>query len=100
AKATTVSDWSNPVLAGVAVTVALVRTPVARACQISDVPAWVLVRFTRLQVRPAPVTVAVCVEPSGPSEATKATRRSPLLAVGEAGGGAGPVAFVDAGLGA
>jgi hypothetical protein len=44
---------------GVAVTVTLVRVVGAVAAQISASPSWVFARFTRLQLRPAPETVAV-----------------------------------------
>ena len=41
----------------VAETVTLLRAEVAKALQISEVPAWVLVRTTRTQFKPAPVTL-------------------------------------------
>ena len=62
----------NPPDAGVALTVTFDKTPDAFAFQISDVPACVLTRFTRLQARPAPVTVNVWPPDAGPSAATNA----------------------------
>ena len=54
------------------VTVTLDSTTDAFACQISDVPACVLTRFTRLHARPAPVTVSAWPPDSGPSAAANA----------------------------
>src|SRR5207249_4504375 len=51
-------------------------TPSASACQISDVPACVLTRFTRLHVRPAPVTVNAWAPDAGPSAAANASNVS------------------------
>src|SRR5262249_57384881 len=76
-KLTMVSDCTTPATAGVEVTVAFVRTLAALACQISDVPACVLARFTRLHVSPAPDTVIVCAPAAiGPSDATNASSSS------------------------
>ena len=41
--------------------------PVVLPTQISAVPFWALLRLANCQFRPAPVTVAVCGVPSGPS---------------------------------
>src|ERR1035437_3118555 len=60
---------------------ALLKVPVARADQISDVPSCALVRPIRLQLRPPPDTVAVWPPPDGPDPATKATTRSPAVGV-------------------
>src|SRR5258705_12222700 len=80
--AITVSDPSKPERSGVAVTVWLVSVPVAFALQISDVPAWVLLRLTSVHVSPAPVTVALCPPaPFGPSIATNASTASPAVGV-------------------
>ena len=51
------------------------------AFQISEVPVWALFRTTRVQVRPAPLTVAVCATEDGPSEATNASSSSFAAAV-------------------
>ena len=58
------------------VTVAALSTAGAGADQISDVPAWVLVRATSVHVSPAPDTVDVWLVPRVPSDATNATSRS------------------------
>src|SRR5258708_3211759 len=74
---TTVSESWNPPADGVACTVCEVSVPLARAHQISESPDCVLLRLARVQVRPAPVTVNVCLPaPTGPSEETKATSSS------------------------
>src|SRR5205085_412556 len=57
-------------------TVAFVSRAAAVARQISDVPAWVLLRLTRVQVRPAPLTAAVWALVAGPSEEAKARSSS------------------------
>src|SRR5262245_58031291 len=55
------------------------------AAQISAVPLWMLLRCISVQVRPAPLTVAVCGDPNGPSYPTNATRRSEAVVVENAG---------------
>src|ERR1700681_1569786 len=49
----------------------------AVAIQISDVPACAFARLTRLQVRPAPLTLSVCPPDKGPSEAANARTVAP-----------------------
>ena len=89
----TVSDPSKPERSGVAVTVWLVSVPTAFALQISDVPAWVLLRLTSVHVSPAPVTVALCAAAAlGPSKATKASTASPAVGVVSAGDASVPLA--------
>ena len=56
----------------------------AAAVQISDVPACTLTRFTRLHVKPAPLTVTGW-DPDGPAPATKAIRISPAVVALNAG---------------
>jgi len=62
-----------------------VRTPLALAAHISDVPHCTLLRFSRTQVKPAPLTLAVWGEPAGPSYPTKATNKSPGVVVENTG---------------
>src|SRR4051795_4589818 len=81
-KAMTVSSPSKPLRWGVAVTTAFDRVLVAFADQISASPACVLLRLTRVQLRPPPLTVA-CWEPGelGPSTPTNARICSPAAVV-------------------
>src|SRR5262252_10298083 len=75
-KAITVSDWCADEVC-VLETVTLVRRPDAVAVQISESPKLPACRLTRVQVRPAPLTVTVCpFAAPGPSEATNATSTS------------------------
>ena len=76
-------------------TVTPVNTPVDLACHTSLVPGWVAVRRTRLQVSPAPETVAVCPPPRGPSDDTNATRSSPAWVVEKAAVVAVPFTFTE-----
>jgi hypothetical protein len=63
-------------------TVTLVSAVAARAVQISLAPNWVAARCTRVHVRPAPEMVSDCaLAAAGPSEAAKATSRSPGVAM-------------------
>src|SRR5450755_310373 len=65
---------------------ALVSTAGAVACQISASPACPLARRTRVQARPAPLTVTLCAAgASGPSLPTNASSVSPAAAVWKAG---------------
>ena len=97
--AITVSDPSKPERSGVAVTVWLVSVPVAFALQISDVPAWVLLRLTSVHVSPAPVTVALCAAAAfGPSKATNASTASPAVVVVSAGDASVPLACLTTSL--
>src|SRR5262249_27711575 len=86
-KVTTVSDWWNPSSDWVEVTSAFVRGPGAVALQISAVPSCVFARWTSVQVRPAPETVAVWPPAREPSEATNATSISETAVLK---GGVGP----------
>src|SRR5215471_3483397 len=80
-RATTVRVWSKPPTAGVEVTRADVSTAGAVARQISASPAWELARATRVQVRPAPLTVTDWPPLAGPSDSTKASSSSPAAPV-------------------
>src|SRR6185437_16017836 len=82
----TVRSWSKPLLAGVELTVAEDRTAGAVAFHTSLSPGCPLDRLTRVQVRPAPLTVTVCPAALfGPSAETKASSVSPAAAVWNAG---------------
>jgi hypothetical protein len=82
--ATTVSDTSSPP-DDVAVTTAFVSAVEEFACHTSVVPAWLLPRWSSVQVKPPPVTDAVVVELAAPSALTNATTRSPARFVLNAG---------------
>ena len=69
----------------VAVTATLVRVAGAKARQISAVPLCALVRLTRVQVRPAPVTLVTVMVDALPSVATNASSSSFALVVEKAG---------------
>src|SRR3954466_9775442 len=79
-------------VACVAVTVAFTNGAGATALQISDEPNCALDRLTRVQFKPAPVTVNVCFNDVlvGPPDAAKATSSSPAAAVLNAGVVRGP----------
>ncbi len=64
-----------------AVTAAELSVPAARADQTSAVPGCAFVRWSSVQVNPAPLTVAVCTLVPGSSPATYATSRSPIAVV-------------------
>ena len=70
-----------------AVTFTLLRTVVAFAAQTSAVPAWVLARARRRQVKLPPLTFEKLCEPPAedPSEETKASTSSPADDVVSAG---------------
>lgn len=63
----------------------LVSLAVVKALQISDVPSWVLVRCTSVQVNPAPVTLVTVIFAFMPSVATRASSSSFPTAVVNAG---------------
>ena len=69
----------------VAVTVALVTIAGAKARQISDVPSWVLVRFTIVQVRLPPVMLETVIPAPVASLETNASSNSLALVVVNAG---------------
>ena len=74
-----------------AVTVRLVSLPRARAVQISATPCWVFERLTKVQGPRLPVPSRTESLESGPSMATKATRRSFACAVVRPGEASVPV---------
>src|SRR4051812_46927519 len=100
--ATTLSDWltgapKTEVTDCVLVTVTPVSAAGAVAVQISATPLCVAARCTRVQVRPAPDTVRVCVfvPVAGPSQAAAAGCRG--AGVGPAPDGGGVWVFVPGG---
>src|SRR4029079_7838185 len=76
---TTFSDCSDPLIAGVDVTVMFDSAVGATAVQISAVPNCALERAASRHVKPPPVTVTVCFDDrlAGAPGETNATSRSP-----------------------
>ena len=64
----------------VAVTLTLLRAAGEKARQISASPGWLFVRFTKTQVRPAPVTLFTVVLGELASSVAMNARRSSLAA--------------------